>query len=42
VRSSGSIDDSLFNDFIERVILLLYPNKSRTASFDAKTGERAG
>ena len=42
VRSSGSMDDSLFNDYIERVILPLYPNISRTASFDPETGKKAG
>ena len=41
VRSSGSMDDSLFNDYVERVVLPLYPNISRTASFDAETGESA-
>lgn len=41
VRSSGSMDDSLFNDYIERVVLPLYPNISRTASFDSKTGKCA-
>ena len=39
VRSNGSMDDSLFNDYIERVVLPLYPNISRTASFDAETGK---
>ena len=41
VRSSGSMDDSLFNDYIKRVVLPLYPNISRTASFDANTGKSA-
>jgi hypothetical protein len=35
------MDDSLFNDYIERVVLPLYPNISRTASFNAKTGKSA-
>jgi hypothetical protein len=39
VRSSGSMDDSLFNDYIERVILPLYPNISRTATFDNESGK---
>jgi hypothetical protein len=39
VRSSGSMDDSLFNDYIDRVILPLYPNISNTTMFDANTGE---
>jgi hypothetical protein len=29
------MDDSLFNDYIERVVLPLYPNVSKTARFDA-------
>jgi len=29
------MDDSLFNDYIERVVLPLYPNISKTARFDA-------
>jgi hypothetical protein len=39
VRSNGSMDDSLFNDYIDRVILPLYPNISKTAMFDVNTGE---
>ena len=39
VRSRGSMDDSLFNDYIERVVLPLYPNISKTATFDANTGK---
>ena len=35
VRARGSMDDSLFNDYIERVMLPLYPNISKTARFDA-------
>ena len=34
VRSHGSMDDSLLNDFINQVILPLYPNISKTAAFD--------
>jgi len=34
VRSRGSMDDSLFNDYVERVVLPLYPNISKTATFD--------
>ncbi len=41
VRSSGSMDDSLFNDYIEQVVLPLYPNISKTVKFDPKTGECA-
>jgi hypothetical protein len=29
------MDDSLFNDYIERIVLSLYPNISKTARFDA-------
>ena len=39
VRSSGSMDDSLFNDYIEQVVLALYPDISKTVRFDPKTGE---
>ena len=35
VRARGSMDDSLFNDYVERVVLPLYPNISKTAKFDA-------
>ena len=34
VRARGSMDDSLFNDYVERVVLPLYPNISKTAKFD--------
>jgi hypothetical protein len=36
-----AMDDSLFNDNIERIVLPLYPNIPRTASFDAKTVKSA-
>lgn len=35
VQARGSMDDSLFNDYIERVVLPLYPNISKEARFDA-------
>ena len=35
VRSKGSMDDSLLNNYIEDVLLPLYPNMCKTASFDA-------
>jgi hypothetical protein len=35
VRARGSMDDSLFNDYIERVVLPLYPNISKEVRFDA-------
>ncbi|KAI2493544.1 hypothetical protein MHU86_21011 [Fragilaria crotonensis] len=35
VRSKGSMDDSLLNSYIEDVLLPLYPNINKTASFDA-------
>ena len=41
VRSSGSMDDSLFNDYIEQVVLPLYPIISKTVKFDPETGECA-
>jgi hypothetical protein len=31
------MDDSLFNDYIERVVLPIYPNISKTAKFDPNT-----
>ena len=34
VRARASMDDSLFNDYIERVVLPLYPNISKIAKFD--------
>jgi hypothetical protein len=39
VRARGSMDDSLFNDYVERVVLPLYPNISKTAKFDPNTGK---
>jgi hypothetical protein len=42
VRSSGSMDDSLFNDYIERVVLPLFPNISETTKFDPITGKSYG
>ena len=39
VRAKGSMDDSLFNDYVERVVLPLYPNISKHARFDAITGK---
>jgi hypothetical protein len=33
------MDDSLFNDYIERVILPLYPNIAKTARFDPTSGK---
>jgi hypothetical protein len=33
VRQKGSMDDALLNDYIERVIMPLYPNLSSTAVF---------
>jgi hypothetical protein len=38
VRTKGSMDDSLFNSYIDDVILPLFPNISKHASFDAATG----
>jgi hypothetical protein len=34
VRARGSMDDLLFNEYVERVVLSLYPNISKTAKFD--------
>jgi len=34
VRSRGSMDDSLFNNYVEEVIIPLYPNISKRARFD--------
>ena len=39
VRSHGSMDDALLNDYINQVILPLYPNISKTAAFDQTTGK---
>jgi len=35
VCSKGSMEDSLFNDYIERVVLPLYTNISKTTSFNS-------
>ena len=35
VRSRGSMDDTLLNDYIDNVVLPLYPNIAKYASFDA-------
>ena len=32
------MDDSLLNDYFDKVLLPLYPNISKRASFDAVTG----
>jgi hypothetical protein len=39
VRPRGSMDDTLLNDYIERVIVPLYPNMNKTAVFDPTTGK---
>jgi hypothetical protein len=39
VRPKGSMDDTLLNDYIERVIVPLYPNMHKTAVFDPVTGK---
>ena len=39
VRPRGSMDDTLLNDYIERVIVPLYPNMNKTAVFDPITGK---
>ena len=39
VRSSGSMDDTLFNDYVDRIVLPLYPNISKTTRFDPITGK---
>jgi hypothetical protein len=39
VQTRGSMDDCLFNDYVERVILPLYPNISKTARFDPNIGK---
>lgn len=41
VRTRGSMDDSLLNSYIDDVILPLYPNIAKHASFDASTGKFA-
>jgi hypothetical protein len=38
VRAKGSMDDSLLNDYCERVVIPLFPNIAKTAEFDNKTG----
>lgn len=38
VRSRGSMDEELLNQYIEAVIIPLYPNMNKTAIFDARTG----
>ena len=38
VRSRGSMDEELLNQYIEEVIVPLYPNMNKTAIFDARTG----
>jgi len=40
VRSSGSMDDTLFNDYVDRIVLPLYPNISKTTKFDPVTGKK--
>jgi len=39
VRSRGSMDDALLNQYIESVIIPLYPNMNKTAVFDETTGK---
>jgi hypothetical protein len=39
VRPRGSMDDTLLNHYIEKVIIPLYPNMSKTAEFDPVTGK---
>jgi hypothetical protein len=39
VQARGSMDDFLFNDYEERVVLPLYPNINKTAKFDPNTGK---
>ena len=39
VRSRGSMDDSLLNQYIESVIVPLFPNMNKTAIFDPETGK---
>ena len=38
VRSRGSMDEELLNQYIETVIVPLYPNMNKTAIFDTRTG----
>ena len=39
VRSRGSMDDSLLTDYINQVVLPLYPNISKTTAFEPTTGK---
>jgi hypothetical protein len=39
VRSHGSMDDSLLNNYINKVILPLYPNISKTTAFEPTMGK---
>jgi hypothetical protein len=39
VRSRGSMDEELLNQYIETVIVPLYPNMHKNAVFDANTGK---
>ena len=39
VRPRGSMDDSLLNQYIETVIVPLYPNMNKTAVFDPVSGK---
>jgi hypothetical protein len=39
VRSHGSMDDSLLNEYIDKVILPLYPNIAKTTAFEPTTGK---
>jgi hypothetical protein len=39
VRAKGSMENSLFHDYIDRVVLPLYPNINKTAKCDPNTGK---
>jgi hypothetical protein len=39
VQSHGSIDDSLLNQYIESVIVPLFPNMNKTSIFDPVNGK---
>jgi hypothetical protein len=39
VCSSGSMDEELLNQYIETVMVPLYPNMNKTAIFDSRTGK---
>ena len=39
IRSSGSMDDTLFNEYIKRIILPMYLNICKKAMYDPQTGE---